>query len=79
MYTLYRLNADELDEGFVQSLKALFKGQTIEIAVSGADDASEDETTYLLRDPTNRARLLQALENARRGDVVSVDLNDAQS
>jgi len=79
MYTLYRLNADELDEGFLQSLKALFKGQTIEIAVSGADDASEDETTYLLRDPTNRMRLLQALENARRGDVVSVDLNDAQS
>ncbi|MCU0836490.1 MAG: hypothetical protein MUC77_18965 [Chromatiaceae bacterium] len=79
MYTLYRLNADELDEGFLQSLKALFKGQIIEIAVSGADDASEDETTYLLRDPTNRMRLLQALENARRGDLVSVDLNDAQS
>jgi len=48
MYTLYRLNADDLDGGFLQSLKELFKGQTIEIAVSGAEDASEDETAYLL-------------------------------
>lgn len=76
MYTLYRLNADDLDEGFLQSLKALFKGQTIEIAVSGAEDVSEDETSYLLHDPANRRRLLQALESAKRGDLVSVELED---
>lgn len=78
MYTLYRLNADDLDEGFLQSLKTLFKGQTIEIAVSGAEDASEDETAYLLRDPANRKRLLEALENARRGELVSVVLDSQQ-
>jgi hypothetical protein len=78
MYTFYRLNADDLDEGFLQSLKALLKGQTIEIAVSGAEDASEDETAYLLRDAANRQRPLEALENVRRGDVVSVELDSQQ-
>lgn len=78
MYTRYRLNADDLDKGFLQSLKELFKGQTIEIAVSRAEDASEDETAYLLQNPENRQRLLQALENARRGDLVTVGIDTHQ-
>lgn len=55
----------------------MFKGQDVEIAVSDVAEISEDETAYLLRDPANRQRLLEAIENARRGDLVSVNL-DAQ-
>jgi hypothetical protein len=75
MYTTYRMKTDELDDTFLASLKALFKGKTIEIAVCEADQEAEDETAYLLRNPANRQRLLEAIENVRQGRTVPVDLN----
>lgn len=74
MYTLYRLNSDDLDEAFVQSLRALFKGKTIEIAVSEAEDGGDDETAYLLREPANRRRLMEAIENVDAGKTQDVEL-----
>jgi len=56
MFTIYRLNADELDGKFLDSLKSAFGHKQIEIAVS-----ETDETDYLLRSPANRERLLQAV------------------
>ena len=56
MHTIYRLNADELDNKFLESLKTMFGHKQIEIAVSEAD-----ETDYLLRAPANREQLLQAV------------------
>ena len=58
MYTVYRLNASELDSQFVESLKALFKDKEIEITVSEVD-----ETAYLLRSEANKKRLLEAVRN----------------
>ena len=58
MYTVYRLNASELDSQFVESLKALFKDKEIEITVSEVD-----ETAYLLRSEANKKRLLEAIQN----------------
>ena len=58
MYTVYRLNASELDSQFVESLKALFKDKEIEITVSEVD-----ETAYLLRSEANKQRLLEAIRN----------------
>ena len=75
MYTLFRVKADDLDEALLQSIKTLFRGQTIEIAVSDMADAGEDETACLLRDPVNRQHLLDAIERADQGDVVSMDLD----
>ncbi len=63
MYTVYRLNANELDSKFLKSLKSLFKDKEIEIAVCKTVEREEDETAYLLRSPANRDRLLKALEN----------------
>ena len=60
MYTTYRLNANELDEKFIQSLKVLFRDKDIEIMVSEVD-----ETAYLLRSDANRERLLKAIENVK--------------
>ncbi len=56
METIYQLNADDLNEDFLEGLKATFKHKEIEIVVY-----ERDETAYLLRSPANRARLLQAI------------------
>jgi antitoxin YefM len=58
MITVYRLSANELDEQFLESVRALFKGKDLEITVTELD-----ETDYLLRSDANRRRLLQAVEN----------------
>ena len=73
MYTTYRIRTDELNDDFLTSLKTLFRDKTIEIAVGEADDESEDETAYLLRDPANRRRLMDAIENVRQGRIQPVD------
>jgi RNase P/RNase MRP subunit p30 len=79
MYTLYRLNADELSVEFLESLKTLFRHKTIEIAVCEAEAVEQDETAYLLANPANRARLLEAIENVRQQrNLVTVDLADLQ-
>lgn len=56
MFTIYRARADELDNRFLESVKAAFGGEEIEIAV-----CSVDETEYLLSSPANRQRLLRAV------------------
>ncbi len=59
MQTIYQINADELDQKILDSIKVLFKDREIEIVVS-----ERDETAYLLRSPANRESLLNAV-----GDV----------
>jgi antitoxin YefM len=56
METIYQLNADDLNEDFLEGLKASFKHKEIEIVVY-----ERDETAYLLRSPSNRSRLLEAV------------------
>jgi antitoxin YefM len=56
MDAIYRAKADELDQSFLEALKAMFKDKEIEILVY-----ERDETSYLLRSPANRERLLRAI------------------
>ncbi len=58
MYTVYRLNVNELNNQFIEILKTLFKDKEIEIVVSEID-----ETAYLLQSEVNRQRLLQAIQH----------------
>ena len=67
MFTIYRTNADDLDDRFLESLKAAFKHRQIEIAVSEAD-----ETEYLLRSPANRERLSKALDDVEQNKNIVV-------
>ncbi len=70
MQTVYRLNANELDENFLAGLKATFRDQEIEIIVYGVD-----ETAYLMASEPNRARLLQAVEHVKqRSNLIEVNL-----
>ena len=58
METIYRLNADELDNKFIDSLKSVFKNKDIEITVSEID-----ETEYLLRSTKNKELLSKAVSD----------------
>ncbi len=69
-----QLSLDELNSGLIEQLKTLFREnrqQRITIVV----DDEMDETDYLLQSPANRERLLQSLENARRGNFITPDLS----
>lgn len=79
MYTIYRINADDLDSRFLKALKALFKNKEIEIAVCETAQGENDETAYLLQSPANRERLLKAIETVSSGDnLVTVQLDNVQ-
>ena len=79
MYMTYRMNAAALDSRFLRALKAMFKDKDIEIVVCEASQSEEDETTYLLRSPANRERLLKAIENVAHGrKLVPINLENLQ-
>jgi antitoxin YefM len=65
MNAIYQVNADELDQQFLDALKALFKNKEIEITVY-----ERDETAYLLRSPANRERLLRAVADVEHSQNV---------
>ena len=69
MQISYRLNANELDSSFLESLKAAFQNKEIEIVVY-----ESDETTFLLKNLVNRKRLLTAVENIQnRSNLVELN------
>ena len=79
MYTIYRLNADDLDSRFIRALKTMFKNKEIEIAVCEVSEIEEDETAYLLKSPANREHLFKALENvAHDRNLVTINLDELQ-
>lgn len=46
MYTLYKLDSDDLNENFLQALKLLFAGKTVEIAVRDVSPANEQNDIW---------------------------------
>ena len=74
MQSTYRLNASELDENFLEGLKATFHNREIEIVVYEVD-----ETDYLLKSDLNRERLLAAKNNIENGThLVEVTLESLE-
>jgi antitoxin YefM len=69
MQISYRLNANELDNNFLESLKVAFQNKEIEIVVY-----ESDETAFILKNPANRKRLLTAVENIQNRNNL-VELN----
>ena len=67
MEAIYQLNADDLNEDFLEGLKASFKHKEIEIVVY-----ERDETDYLLRSPANRDHLLKAVADIEQNRSVLV-------
>lgn len=79
MQTVFHLNASELDANFLEALKTLFRDSDIAITVETVSnrhsDNDEDETAFLMQNPTNRARLLEAIHNADTGNLITVDMD----
>jgi len=74
MHTVYRLNVNDLNYQFIESLQTLFKEREIEITVSDVD-----ETAYLLQSEPNRRRLLQAVQNINnQRNIIEVPLDMLQ-
>lgn len=85
MNAIYQVKADELDQSFLDAVKAAFKGKEIEIAVY-----ERDEIAYLLRSPANREHLLEAIADVDKSQKIvtpeflekladRIDLEDARS
>lgn len=74
MVTVYRMNMNDLDDRFLEALRALFKDKEVEITVTEID-----ETQYLLQGEANRVRLLQAVKNIENGqNLIDVPLDMLQ-
>ncbi|MEA5509729.1 hypothetical protein VB715_08125 [Crocosphaera sp. UHCC 0190] len=54
----------------------LEEGSIVEVIVLVESLTEEDETDYLLRSQANKKQLLDALENVKQGQVISVDLHE---
>lgn len=74
MNAIYQGKADELDQNFIESVKAAFKDKEIEITVY-----ERDETAYLLRSSANRDQLLRAIADVQNSDnLVTPDQDQFQ-
>jgi antitoxin YefM len=77
MQAVFHLAEEELNETFLQNLKAQFKSQKLTIVV---DAQAVDETEYLLDNPINAERLMRAVENIREGkNLVELDLGNLKA
>lgn len=80
MQTVFYITEDELDAHFLDALKPLFRKNTLKITVEAAshghleEDGTMDETEFLMQNPANRARLLEAIKNADAGNLITVDV-----
>ena len=61
MNTIYQLHTNELNENFLNSVKSLFKGKKITIAIT----TEIDETEYLLQSEANRKQLFDSINNIK--------------
>jgi PHD/YefM family antitoxin component YafN of YafNO toxin-antitoxin module len=65
MEVVFRVNANELDINFLESIKQLFKEKEIYINIS-TKNKNMSETDYLLSNPANASRLLKAIDNIEK-------------
>ena len=63
MDTLVRLNADELNQNFLDFIKSSFKGKRIAVHIY---EDEMDETAYLLSDPVHKEKILKTVEEANQ-------------
>ncbi len=71
MYTAFHVNANELNENFLNGLKMIFKSKRISIII----EEEQDETEYLLSNPANRKILEKSLKNVEAGKLIEVNID----
>lgn len=70
MDVTYRLKANDLTEDFIRSIKAIFNNKEIAITI----EEKMDETEYLLSSEANRKMLMESIGQAKKGEIVTVDI-----
>ena len=74
MHTVYRLKASELDQNFIEGLKATYQDRDIEIVVYEVD-----ETAYLMASEANKNKLIKAVENVKnKSNLVEVNIENLE-
>ena len=74
MTTTYKLNANQLSEDILRSIKEAFKDKEIEIVVSD----SVDETEYLFSTEANKKHLYKSIEELAEGKGIAMTLAELQ-
>ncbi len=74
MTTTYRLNANELSQELLNSIKAAFEDKVVEITVTEA----LDETDYLLSSDKNRIHLQQSINSLEQGSGVTFTVQELE-
>lgn len=75
MITTYKLNANQLSEEIIKSIKEAFGNKDIEITVSDEMDATE----YLLSSEANKKHLYKSIEQFKNGEVISMTVAELQA
>jgi hypothetical protein len=69
MYTTYHFNsAVEINADLLKSIKAAFKSKPVVITV----EEDQDETAFLMANPTNKSMLLKSMAQDKNGEFISV-------
>ncbi len=72
MYTTFHLRSpQEINNEIIEAIKTAFMGKAITITV----EEDTDETAFLLSNPKNREMLLKSIEQDRKGEFVSVQMD----
>ncbi len=74
MITTYKLNASQLSEDIIHSIKEAFQNREIEIIVSD----TIDETAYLLSTEANKNQLYKSIEELTKGEGIPFTLAELQ-
>ncbi len=73
MYSTYHLNsAADINEDILKAIKNTFKEKPIVITVEEELDA----TDYLMSTPANRAMLKKSLDQAKKGNLIEIKMED---
>ncbi len=74
MSSTYHVHADLLDENFLASLKALYKGRNVEITV----EAEPDETEWIVGNVDLMSRIEQATQDINDGKGILMTLEQLE-
>jgi predicted metal-dependent enzyme (double-stranded beta helix superfamily) len=76
MYTLVRMNAEEINMSFIDFIKTSFKGKKIALHIYEEDI---DETEFLLKSHVNEKRLYQSIDNVKNNiNLKEINFSDLQ-
>jgi hypothetical protein len=76
MQITFEMNVEELDEQFIQIVKALPKDHRIKITVEPlSNELDLDETAFLESNPRTKRELLEAMNDVEAGKTIHVSLD----